>query len=149
MKNEVPAGRERPSEDSATIVQATDEYFMRIGELAQEFEVSLRTIRFYEDKGLLKPKRVGATRLFSRRDRARLKLIMLGRKVGFSLREVKQMLDMYKPGTENQRQYQYVLEKSQKQLDRLKKQRDELLEAMNDLQGVVHEIKGRLAEKAA
>jgi DNA-binding transcriptional MerR regulator len=149
MNNEIPAGRVRLGEDSVPQIQSSDEYYVRIGELAQEFEVSLRTLRFYEDKGLLKPKRVGATRLFSRRDRARLKLIMLGRKVGFSLREVKQMLDMYKSDASNQRQYQFVLDKSQKQLDRLKKQRDELLEAMNDLQGLVHEVKGRLADKAA
>ena len=66
----------------------------RIGEMAKKYGVTLRTLRFYEDKGLLNPKRDGSTRLYTRRDKARLKLILLGRKVGFSLRDVKQMLSL-------------------------------------------------------
>ena len=71
--------------------------FTRIGEMAKKYGVTLRTLRFYEDKGLLTPKREGTTRLYARRDVARLKLILLGRKVGFSLRDVKQMMDLYDP----------------------------------------------------
>ena len=77
--------------------------------------VTLRTLRFYEDKGLLNPRREGATRLYSRRDNARLKLILLGRKVGFSLREVKQIIDLYDPSGSNTRQLRLALEKSEKQ----------------------------------
>src|ERR671929_1496623 len=59
-----------------------------IGDLAREFGVTLRALRFYEDKGLLTPRRIGQTRLYSRRDRARLKLVLMGKKVGFSLLEI-------------------------------------------------------------
>lgn len=76
------------NDDGVSDIQ--DDY-TRIGEMAKMFNVTLRTLRFYEDKGLLSPKRDGSTRLYTRRDRARLKLILLGRKVGFSLRDVKQI----------------------------------------------------------
>lgn len=67
----------------------------RIGNLAREFGVTLRTLRFYEDKGLLTPKRVGTTRLYSNCDRTRLKLILFSKKVGFSLVEIRQILEVY------------------------------------------------------
>src|SRR6266508_1575137 len=66
-----------------------------ITELCREFKVTPRTLRFYEQKGLLAPARRGWTRLFSYRDRARLQLILRGKKVGFSLEEIKEMLDRY------------------------------------------------------
>ena len=97
--------------------------FIRIGEMAKKYGVTLRTLRFYEDKGLLNPKREGTTRLYTRRDKARLKLILLGRKVGFSLRDVKQMMDLYDPTGSNTKQLRLALDKSEKQLGRLQKQR--------------------------
>ncbi len=99
------------------------EDLVRIGEMAKRFGVTLRTLRFYEDKGLINPQRDGATRLYSRRDRARLKLILLGRKIGFSLRDVKQMMDLYDPSGTNSKQLRVALDKSEKQLGRLQKQR--------------------------
>ena len=89
--------------------------------MAKKYGVTLRTLRFYEDKGLLSPKRDGTTRLYTRRDSRRLKLILLGRKVGFSLREVKQIMDLYDPSGSNTKQLQLALEKSEKQLGRLRK----------------------------
>ncbi len=91
--------------------------------MAKKYGVTLRTLRFYEDKGLLNPKRDGSTRLYTRRDKARLKLILLGRKVGFSLRDVKQMMDLYDPTGSNTKQLRLALDKSEKQLARLQKQR--------------------------
>jgi DNA-binding transcriptional MerR regulator len=99
------------------------EEFTRIGEMAKSFDVTLRALRFYEDRGLIHPRREGTTRLYSHRDRARLKLILLGRRVGFSLREVKQMMDLYDPKGSNTRQLKLVLEKSQRQLGRLETRR--------------------------
>ncbi len=90
----------------------------RIGDMAKTFGVTLRALRFYEDKGLLQPRREGATRLYTRRDKARLKLILLGRRVGFSLRDVKQMIDLYDPTGSNTRQLRLTLDKSEKQLAR-------------------------------
>ena len=85
--------------------------------MAKKYGVTLRTLRFYEDKGLLSPQRDGDTRLYTHRDRARLKLILLGRKVGFSLRDVKQMIDLYDPSGSNAKQLRLTLDKSEKQLD--------------------------------
>ncbi len=107
--------------------------FIRIGEMARNYGVTLRTLRFYEDKGLINPKREGSTRLYSRRDKARLKLILLGRKVGFSLRDVKQMMDLYDPSGTNAKQLRLALDKSEKQLARLQKQRLVLDDAIKDL----------------
>ena len=121
------------------------ETMYRIGELSREFNVTLRTLRFYEDRGLLHPVRAGSSRLFTQRDRARLVLIMLGRKVGFSLREVKHMLDLYSHDESNVQQHRYVLHKSTAQLNRLKRQRDELTKAIDTLQDGMIEVRRRLA----
>ena len=94
--------------------------YARIGDVSDSFGVTLRTLRFYEDKGLIHPKRQGVTRLYSRRDRARIKLILLGKKVGFSLREVKQMIDLYEPGGSNTAQMRAMFDKSTKQLEKMK-----------------------------
>lgn len=120
---------------------------MRIGEMAKTFGVTLRTLRFYEDKGLLSPKRDGATRLYTRRDRARLKLILLGRKVGFSLREVKQMIDLYDPAGSNIRQLRLTLDKSEKQLTRLNKQRALIDDAIGELTTMMGTVRQMLPER--
>lgn len=76
----------------------------RIGELAQEFGLSLRTLRFYEDKGLLKPRRAGLTRLYSHEDYTRLRLIVFGRQIGFTLMQTRQLIDLWKNGGSSMRQ---------------------------------------------
>ena len=121
--------------------------FMRIGEMSKTFDVTLRTLRFYEDKGLLNPKREGTTRLYTRRDRTRLKLILLGRKVGFSLRDVKQIMDLYDPNGANIKQLKLTLEKSEKQLARLHKQRAVLDEAIGDLSSAMTTVRSLLARR--
>lgn len=125
----------------------TGEDFARIGDMAKEFGVTLRTLRFYEDKGLLNPKREGTTRLYTRRDRARLRLILLGRKIGFTLRDVKQMIDLYDPNGSNVKQLKVVLDKSEKQMGRLVKQRQELDEAIDDLTKVIESARATLANR--
>ena len=126
-----------------------DEGYYRIGDMAREFDVTLRTLRFYEDKGLLSPKREGSTRLYSRRDRTRLQLILLGRKVGFTLRDVKQMIDLYDPKGSNAKQLRVTLEKSEKQMNRLVKQREALEEAIGDLGQLIDHVRGRLSTRQA
>ena len=126
-----------------------DEGYYRIGDMAREFDVTLRTLRFYEDKGLLSPKREGSTRLYSRRDRTRLQLILLGRKVGFTLRDVKQMIDLYDPKGTNAKQLRVTLEKSEKQMNRLVKQREALEEAIGDLGQLIDNVRGRLSTRQA
>lgn len=124
------------------------EDLVRIGEMAKKYGVTLRTLRFYEDKGLLNPQRDGSTRLYTRRDRARLKLILLGRKVGFSLRDVKQMMDLYDPTGSNTKQLRLALDKSEKQLARLQKQRALIDDAINELGGSMTAVRQMLAERS-
>ena len=72
-----------------------------IAELAEEFDVTARAIRFYEDMGLLEPARAGARRVYSQRDRTRLKLTLRGKRLGLSLSEIKQLVDMYDSPADN------------------------------------------------
>jgi DNA-binding transcriptional MerR regulator len=128
-------------------VSAVGEDLVRTGDMARKFGVTLRTLRFYEDKGLLNPQRDGSTRLYTRRDRARLKLILLGRKVGFSLRDVKQMLDLYDPSGTNTKQLRLALDKSEKQLSRLQKQRQAIDDAIGELTGTMTVVRQMLSER--
>jgi len=125
---------------------ASNSDLARIGEIAAKYGVTLRTLRFYEDKGLLSPQRDGNTRLYTRREEVRLKLILLGRKVGFSLRDVKQMLDLYEPQGSNVRQLRLALDKSEKQLGRLTKQRQAIDEAIGELNDAMEALRAKLAE---
>jgi DNA-binding transcriptional MerR regulator len=142
---EMMTGSQAATDRSVAAGEAEGE-LTRIGEMAQAFGVTLRTLRFYEDKGLLQPKREGATRLYTRRDKARLKLILLGRKVGFSLRDVKQMIDLYDPTGSNTRQLRLTLEKSEKQRVRLQKQRQAIDEAIAELDTMMGVVRTLLVE---
>lgn len=143
MMNIVSAGHPPASNAS----DECTEDLTRIGDMARLFGVTLRALRFYEDKGLLRPVRQGTTRLYTRSDKTRLKLILLGRKVGFSLREVKQMLDLYDPGGANTKQFRVALDKSERQLGRLERQRQAVDEAIADLQGLISDLRGQLNER--
>ena len=81
-----------------------DKRIYSISELASEFSVSTRTIRFYEEKGLLHPTRKGQKRLFSAAERARLTLILRGKRIGLSLEESRDIIEMYEPGRDNAEQ---------------------------------------------
>ncbi|MDN2567786.1 MerR family DNA-binding transcriptional regulator [Aquibium sp. A9E412] len=118
--------------------------YTRIGDMAKQFGVTLRALRFYEDKGLLMPKREGSARLYTQRDKARLKLVLLGRRVGFSLRDVKQMIDLYEPGGDNARQHRVVLERSERQMKRLQRQRDAIDAAIAELGEMIRDLRARV-----
>ncbi len=118
-----------------------------IGELAREFGVTLRAIRFYEDKGLLNPRRQGMTRLYSRRDRARLKLILLGKRVGFSLVEIGEMLDLYDLKDGQTTQLKVALGKFNEQIAFLEAQRAEIDQALGDLKRARDVVSGMLKER--
>lgn len=126
-----------------------DQDLLRIGDMAKSFGVTLRALRFYEDKGLLAPVRDGATRLYSHRDRVRLKLILLGRKVGFSLRDVKQMIDLYDPAGTNVRQLRVALEKGEKQLKRLAVQKEAIDDAIGELGSMIDVVRDMLKDAKA
>lgn len=110
----------------------TDE-IMTIREMCDAFDVTPRTLRFYESKELLFPIREGQRRLFTRRDRARLKLILRGKKFGFSLEEIRQLLDLYDMGDQQQTQLARTYEVARDRLADLVSQRDALNEAIAEL----------------
>lgn len=98
-----------------------------ISQLAREFAITPRTLRFYETHGILLPKRQGTTRIYSERDRVRLTLALRGRRVGLSLEEVRQIIDMYDPAQpDDPRQTVFLLEK-------LREHRRELINKINDI----------------
>ena len=107
---------------------------MTIREMCEAFEVTPRTLRFYEQKELLFPLRERQKRLFTRRDRARLKLILCGKRFGFSLEEIRQLLDLYDLGDQQRTQLSRAYEVAQKRLTDLIGQRDELNKAIGELE---------------
>lgn len=107
--------------------------FMTIREMCDTFDVTPRTLRFYEAKELLFPVREGQKRLFTRRDRARLKLILRGKRFGFSLEEIRQLLNLYDMGDQQQTQLIRTCDIARERLEDMRRQRDELDEAIVDL----------------
>lgn len=105
----------------------------RIGDLAREFDVTLRTLRFYEDRGLISPDRDGSTRLYSERDRARLQVILLAKQVGFSLVEIQELLRVYEQYNEIDDPAAILLERFNEQMDVLQSQKAEIEAAIERL----------------
>jgi DNA-binding transcriptional MerR regulator len=101
--------------------------------LAREFGVTTRTIRHYEDQGLIAPARQGVTRLFSPRDRVRLKLALRGKRLGFSLNEIKELFDLYDLSQDEHHQLEAFLSKLEKRKALLEQQRE-------DIEVMLHEI---------
>lgn len=106
---------------------------MTIREMCDEFDVTPRALRFYESKELLFPIRDGQKRLFTRRDRARLKLILRGKRFGFSLEEIRQLLDLYDIGDQQQTQLRKTYDLAKDRLAEMERQRAELDANIADL----------------
>ncbi|OOY20267.1 MerR family transcriptional regulator [Thioclava sp. DLFJ5-1] len=110
---------------------------MTIREMCGAFEVTPRTLRFYESKELLFPIREGQKRLFTRRDRARLKLILRGKRFGFSLEDIRQLLDLYEMGDKQKTQLNETIKLAQQRLEEMTRQREELGQAIDELAGQI------------
>lgn len=106
---------------------------MTIRQMCDAFHVTARTLRFYEAKELIAPIREGQKRLFTKRDRARLKLILRGKRFGFSLEEIRQLLDLYDRDDQQKTQLKRTYDVALGHLEGLKRQREELDEAIDDL----------------
>lgn len=117
-----------------------------ISQLAREFEVTPRALRFYEDKGLLTPRRDGMNRVYSHRDRARLQLILRGKRVGLSLIEIKEILDLYK--VDQRAQAQTALKKYKARIVALEAQREDIDAAIETLQQSISMTEKFLAKPA-
>ena len=120
-----------------------------IGELCTEFDVTPRTLRFYEQRELLSPIREGQKRIFTARDRARLKLILRGKRFGFSLESIRQWLELYDLGDSQVTQLTTWVEHANMQMNTLREQRDELEDAMNELQDLINYVERDLEHRAA
>ena len=107
-----------------------------VTELAHELGITPRTLRFYEDKGLLKPQRVGGTRVYLARDRARLILILRGKRLGFSLREISEYLDLYDADPSQRAQIDRLLHLVQDRIQLLEQQREALEETLVELREI-------------
>lgn len=108
-----------------------------IGAMCESFAVTARALRFYEDEGLLEPERRGSARLYSDRDRARLTWILRGKRVGFSLSEIKEMLDLYHLGDQQQTQRRVTIERCLERIATLRRQKDDIDAMIGELEGFV------------
>ncbi len=104
-----------------------------IADLAKEFGISTRAIRFYESKGLLTPERVGGTRVFRRRDRARLILILRGKRLGFSLKDINEYLSLYYADRTHSAQTRKLIELVDQRMDLLTRQMDDIRTTLEEL----------------
>lgn len=127
---------------------ATTELF-GITELCREFGITLRALRFYEDKGLLSPRRVNGARVYTRRDRARLTLILRAKAIGSPLSEIKRYLDLYgDQGAGREQQLQYVIERTDTEITELEKKRAQIDATLAELRVINSACRKHLADRA-
>lgn len=122
-----------------------DELLYTVGELATELEATPRALRFYEDRGLLQPRRIGQNRVYSHRDRARLILILRGKRLGFSLAEIGEWLALYDADPLQIEQTRHLARRIEARLARLERQRDDLEATIGELCRIRAEIAAHLA----
>jgi DNA-binding transcriptional MerR regulator len=115
-----------------------------ISELAREFEITPRAIRFYEDQGLLAPRREGQRRIYTPRDRTRLKLTLRGKRLGLSLSEIRELIDMYEPGRDQRPQLERFLAVLESHQASLLQQRADIEAQLAEIQGFEKKIRKRL-----
>jgi len=107
-----------------------------VTELARDLDVTPRTIRFYEDQGLISPQRAGTTRVYTHRERARMILILRGKRLGFSIKEIKEFLDLYVVDVTQTEQMQLLLNKVRTRARQLEEQRRALEETLRELKDI-------------
>jgi len=118
-----------------------------ISELAREFDVTPRAIRFYEAEGLLAPKRDGQRRIYSPRDRTRLKLTLRGKRLGLTLSEIRDLIDMYEPGRDERRQLARFLAVLESHKAALLQQREDLEAQLTEIRAFEKKVRKQLNRK--
>jgi DNA-binding transcriptional MerR regulator len=119
-----------------------------IRQLTKEFGVTARTLRFYEDEGLIAPARRGQTRIYSTRDRARITLILRGRRVGFSLAEIREILDLYDLHDGGKTQIMHARKKFEERVNTLERQKVDIEESLIELRRAIHTIDDAVSKGA-
>lgn len=109
----------------------------RIGDLAEEFDLTLRALRFYEDKGLLNPRRAGVTRLYDYNDHTRLRLILFGRRIGFTLSEMGQLISVWENGTTAPAETEGLRTRFKEKLLELEMKKDEIDRSVEELRAIL------------
>jgi len=118
-----------------------------ISELAREFGVTTRTIRFYEDQRLLSPQREGTNRIFSQRDRVRLKLALRGKRLGFSLAEIRDLFELYDISRDEKKQLEEFLARLERRRVRLEQQREDIEVMLNEVTFFANQCRQLLKDK--
>lgn len=124
-----------------------DERFFTVPELADDLGITPRTIRFYEQKGLLHPQRAGTTRVYTRQDRAKLLLILRGKRLGFSLKEIADYLDLYGADPTQAEQIKMLLGRVRERISDLEEQRQALDVTLDELRDIEQQSVDALEEK--
>ena len=120
-----------------------------IGDLASEFAISHRAIRFYENHGLLAPQRIGGNRVYSHRDRARLQLVLRGKSLGFALADIKELLDLYDADPDHLEQLRATLAKGRARIAELERQQQEIALTLKELREIGTHIEESIRRKEA
>jgi len=123
----------------------TERYSIR--DLSDEFDITPRALRFYEDKGLIAPERKGLQRIYNRRDKARISLILRGKRLGFSLAEIRDWLDLYELQDGQVAQAQRLLDASHGRMDALVQQREDIEATIQELQQQMDIVRDWLSER--
>jgi len=118
-----------------------------ISDLSAEFGVTARALRFYEDEGLISPERRGTARIYSQRDRARLAWILRGKRVGFSLTDIRELIDLYDRGDGRETQRVATIAKCRERVGALKAQRDDIDAAIDEIEEFIGLLEGNLAKE--
>jgi len=125
-------------------MDSTERGEFSISELSREFDVTPRAIRFYEDQGLLSPRRDGQRRIYTPRDRTRLKLTLRGKRLGLTLSEIRELIDMYEPGRDERPQLKRFLAVLQAHRETLLQQRADLEAQLSEIKTFEKKVRKRL-----
>jgi len=128
------------------IVVKKVKYNIGIRQLTDEFDITTRTLRFYEDKGLLSPERNGRNRIFSESDRIRLKLILRGKRMGFSLDEIREIIDLYEDKSDELKQLKHLQQKIIEQRQSLLQKLADISQSLTELDSVDIGCRERMRE---
>jgi DNA-binding transcriptional MerR regulator len=135
--------------DNGNLEVLSPDRLFTVTELAAELGITARTLRFYEDRGLISPRRLGTTRVYTHRDRARMVLILRGKRLGFSLRDIAEYLDLYDADTTHTEQLRALKQAVTGRITQLEEQRTALDETLAELREIVRLATQTLAARKA